>query len=89
MSKRRTATGLSRAVDRLMAQLLEQAEQQSAKEQRLAQVLSRVTLTEPLSGEEPSTSELDFVGELVVNLMKRNPSLTAERARELLELAGA
>ena len=89
MSKRRTATGLSRAVDRLVAQLLEQAEQQSAKEQRLAQVLSRVTLTEPLSGEEPSTSELDFVGELVVNLMKRNPSLTEAEAREFLEAAGA
>ena len=38
MSKRRTATALSRAVDQLVAQLLEQAEQQAAKEQRLAQV---------------------------------------------------
>ena len=89
MSKRRTATGLSRAVDRLMAQLLEQAEQQAAKEQRLAQVLSRVTLTEPLSGEEPSTSELDFVGGMVEALMEQNPSLTAAKARELLEAAGA
>ena len=61
MSKRRTATGLSRAVDRLVAQLLEQAEQQAAKEQRLAQVLSTVTLPEQQDdsneAENPSVQE--------------------------------